>query len=100
MKHSTKIQKLLDDKGWSMLELSRRAQVGREQTRRLGVRIPSSLAAALRIAKTLGVSSDWLFDDDQPWMEGGLPPGQTSHAKHEAVDIDLLRRELRKLLDL
>lgn len=100
MKHSQKIEKLLNDKGWPMAELARRAKVGREQARRLAIRIPPSVLAAIRVAAALGVSAEWLFDDRQPWPQGGLPPGHTLDPALRSVDLPVLRRELRKLLDL
>lgn len=100
MKHNQKIEQLLEEKGWSMLELARRANVGREQARRLARRIPPSVLGATQIAKALGVSADWLFDDEQGWVGGGLPAGDAVDTKRPHVDIALLRRELRKLVGL
>ena len=100
MKHRHKIEKLLEDKGWSVAELARRAKVGREQARRLAIRIPPSVLGAIRVAKALGVSAEWLFDDRQAWPEGDLPPGQALDPALRSVDLPVLRRELRKLMDL
>ena len=100
MKHSQKIDKLLQDKGWSVAELARRAKVGREQARRLAIRIPPSVLAAIRVARTLGADADWLFDDRQAWAEGELSAGQIPETARGPVDIAVLRRELRKLLQL
>jgi len=100
MKHSQKIERLLEDKGWSMAELARRAKVGREQARRLAIRIPPSVLAAIRTAKALGVSADWLFDDKRGWSESGLSADQIPDGAPGRVDIAALRRELRKLLGL
>ncbi len=100
MKHSQKIDKLLEDKGWSMAELARRASVGREQARRLAIRIPPSVLAAIRIARVLGANADWLFDDKRAWAERGLSAGEIPATAREPVDIVVLRRELRKLLGL
>lgn len=100
MKHSQKIERLLEDKGWSTAELARRAKVGREQARRLAIRIPPSVLGAIRVARALDVSAEWLFDDRQEWLQAGMPTGQTLNPALPSVDLPVLRRELRKLLDL
>ena len=100
MKHSSKIEKLLGDRGWSMLELSRRAKIGREQARRLSSRVPASTLAAIRMARTLGVSADWLFDDKQGWPGAESSSDRESANLLQQVDLPALRQELCKLLGI
>ncbi len=84
-----------------MLELARRAKVGREQVRRMTVKAPSAVLAAIRIAKALDVSVEWLFDGDGTDEEkrnasSTAPPARSSS---DEVNLDVLRRELKKLLE-
>ncbi len=95
MTHIEKISRLLERKGWSLLELSRRADVGREQTRRMVRKVPSSVSSAIRIARALGVPADWLFDDDRD----GAPSRPELRVLPPDLNVVVLRRELRKLLD-
>jgi len=99
MSRKPRIHKLLDEKGWSLLELARRANVGRERLRRMANRIPPSVAAAISVAKALGISVESLFGDTPDQQQLKQPTSKTSPQPHpDDVNLDLLRRELRKLL--
>ena len=97
MTHAQKFYQLLEQKGWTMVELARQADVNREQVRRMSLKTPKAVASAIQIAHKLGVSVDWLFDDGRD--EDYEPQKPTT--KHDGnVDLDLLRQELRKLIGL
>jgi len=98
--HSDKIARILKIKGWSSLEMARRADVGRERARRMALKIPSSVSAAIRIAKTLEVPVEWLFNDQREWAEYERYSNNDSNASPADRDISLMNlgREVQNLL--
>lgn len=74
----TKLSKILFDKGWTEMELSRRTGIAQSYINRVkNARVMPTVRTALRICRALDVAVEEAFCDEE---RGYLPTGQADFA--------------------
>lgn len=91
MKQKEKFRRLLEAKGWTKAELARQADVNvRSMTNVTSGISEPGVRMALQLARALGVSADWLFDDNADW-----PPVEAASVRL-ASDMELIEDLARR----